>query len=614
MAGFREKKRRNETMQDSMDNMNVPDEFLEKVSLLASYYRQFPHVFAKDYLGVNLYDFQKVLLYSMMHNNYYIFIATRNLGKTYLCAVYMATRCILYPHTKVIICSGNKSQAVESITKVKELMTKSENLRREIKFISDSVNTGEIEFWNGSRVRIVASNAGSRSKRANLIIVDEYVLVDDAYIEEVARPMLGDPRSPRYLNNPKYRDDPKYDYLREPDTEIYMSSAGFQWHESYKRFESYFEQMLMPNSKYFVCDLSYTLAVYEGLRRWDFYNSKRNEKGCDVKKFEREYCGLFTKESSDAFYKHSQLNSCRKLLKPLYPKNLLKIINEKDKGFIDMKKVDGEVRVLACDIAMVGLRRNDASAYSLIRAIPISREIKTVDENGNQIKKVYKFYERQLVYMETMEGGTTSVQANRIKQLQFDLDADYVVLDVNNAGISILDLLMSQSVDMDTGKDFPAFTIVNPEERPELAVRCQYKNAMPIVYPMSAYADANDKMAKSLQYCITEGLLKMLVDRDDAKPILSKIKNYDSIDSTDMGQLLKTYDNVTFLINEMIALKKATVGNGLLKLKESGSSRKDRYSSVLYGNAYIDMLEESLNIEESKFEFNEEDIVCSYIF
>lgn len=43
----------------------------------AGYYRANPHRFVKDYLGITLKLFQKILLYAMMHNNYIMYLASR---------------------------------------------------------------------------------------------------------------------------------------------------------------------------------------------------------------------------------------------------------------------------------------------------------------------------------------------------------------------------------------------------------------------------------------------------------------------------------------------------------------------------------------------------------
>lgn len=43
----------------------------------AGFYRCNPHRFVADYLNIKLKLFQKILLYAMMHNNFFMYIAAR---------------------------------------------------------------------------------------------------------------------------------------------------------------------------------------------------------------------------------------------------------------------------------------------------------------------------------------------------------------------------------------------------------------------------------------------------------------------------------------------------------------------------------------------------------
>ena len=54
---------------------------LNGVAYWGAFYRENPQRFVKDYLNIQLKDFQKILLYEMMHENYTMFWASRGLGK-----------------------------------------------------------------------------------------------------------------------------------------------------------------------------------------------------------------------------------------------------------------------------------------------------------------------------------------------------------------------------------------------------------------------------------------------------------------------------------------------------------------------------------------------------
>lgn len=56
------------------------EKIMNGIAAWCSYYRENPSRFVKDYLNVNLKLFQKILLYQMMHNNYFMYIAARGQG------------------------------------------------------------------------------------------------------------------------------------------------------------------------------------------------------------------------------------------------------------------------------------------------------------------------------------------------------------------------------------------------------------------------------------------------------------------------------------------------------------------------------------------------------
>lgn len=98
----------------------------------------------------------------------------------------------------------------------------SENLRREITYASVGANKAVIEFANGSWIRVVTASDSGRGARANILIVDEFRMVDLDTINTVLRRFLTAPRQPNYLNNQKYA------HLLERNKEFYMSSAWLE--------------------------------------------------------------------------------------------------------------------------------------------------------------------------------------------------------------------------------------------------------------------------------------------------------------------------------------------------------------------------------------------------
>jgi len=142
--------------------------------------------------------------------------------------------------------------------------------------------------------------------------------------------------------------------------------------------------------------------------------------------FAMEHENLMIGVNQNAFFTYELMNPSRMLKTPFYPKDNARLkTTYKDRKY--PKKKHGEIRVIAVDVSMMASDSafNDSTAISYIRAM--------------QSKGYYK---RQLVNMETNEGGHTEKQAIRIKQAFYDFDADFCVLDTRNAGIDTLVLFM----------------------------------------------------------------------------------------------------------------------------------------------------------------------------
>jgi len=63
------------------ENKSQQQIYAENFEEWVAYWRDNPHRFITDYLGLTLYDFQKVLIYQMNKYPNFIFIASRGLAR-----------------------------------------------------------------------------------------------------------------------------------------------------------------------------------------------------------------------------------------------------------------------------------------------------------------------------------------------------------------------------------------------------------------------------------------------------------------------------------------------------------------------------------------------------
>lgn len=228
-----------------------------------------------------------------MCNNFFMYLAARGQGKSYLTALFCVVRCILFPKTKICVASATRPQANEVLLKITDDFMKnygwgSDNLRREITYASVGANKAVIEFANGSWIKVVTASDSGRGSRANILIVDEFRMVDLDTINTVLRRFLTAPRQPNYLNNPKYA------HLLERNKELYMSSAWYQSHWSFNKAKAYVVNLLDETKKYFVCGLPYQISIKENLLSREQIEDEMSESDFDPMKFSIDFCASKT--------------------------------------------------------------------------------------------------------------------------------------------------------------------------------------------------------------------------------------------------------------------------------------------------------------------------------
>jgi hypothetical protein len=99
-----------------------------------TFFRRNLHRLAIDYLGINLHPYQALILYLMGVCQFIVIIACRAAAKSFIIALYACCRCIVYPHSKIVLSSATKGQSKLIVSdKIRnELMNMSPVLRKEI--------------------------------------------------------------------------------------------------------------------------------------------------------------------------------------------------------------------------------------------------------------------------------------------------------------------------------------------------------------------------------------------------------------------------------------------------------------------------------------------------
>lgn len=534
----------------------------------AGYYRKNLDKFCYDYLGItNLKWFQKILLWIMDRYDNTMFVGCRGIGKTYICALFVVCRCILYPGELCLTVSATYKQAKNMIEKVtNDFMLKSPLLRSEIDKYSVGQNDCYIRFKNGSLFRAITATESSRGYRSHIILVDESRLIPSNIVSSILRPMNAVPRQPGYLSKTEYSE------LVEMPKELYLSSAWYSMSEMYTQAQSYFENMLDPNLSYYIIDLPYQVSIKEGLLMKQQIINEQSEATFSDIIFMMEREGRFYGSSDNALFDYRILDKQRTVGDCLFNLDYYNITNQK----IPEKKNE-EIRILSLDIALLASKKhdNDASAFILHSGVPTST---------NE-------YIDNILNIDTCEGLTTEELGLETLRRFYQYDCDYLAIDANGVGQSVLDYIMgADRYDPLYNETYGALNVMN---NPDLEDRCKVKNAPKVVYAIKANARSNNDMTLALRAGFQNGYINLLISDTNVEEKLSKIRGYGKLSDVQQARMKMPYVQTTLLINELINLTHDT-SNGLIKVKERTGMRKDRYSSVQYGYALLQELSKGL--------------------
>lgn len=548
---------------------------MEAVAWRAGYYRANPQRFVKDCLqfeNIRLRWFQELMLWAMMHYNFFLFIGTRGIGKTFLVSLFLICYAILYPSSKIIVTAPVLKQALESLLKIRdELCPQSAFLRNEISRMNISLNEGAIYFKNGSWIKATTSTDNSRSQRANIIIVDEYVKTDKRIIDTVIKEFLKAPRSPGYLSKPEYA------HLQERNKEIYMSSAWLKSSWGYEKFKSYFKNFLNPKQKYFMCGLPYQTSIFEGLLMKEEIQDRMSEDDFDEIAFHMEDECFWYGDNEGGVFSYDDINRLRVNRKGLLP---LKFYSKDNPIPLPLKT--GE-RIMSVDVALMAStkkKKNDAAS------IYINDAIRTTDTS----------YKAHIVFGDTFEGLTTDELGMIVMRYFYLYHCTYLVLDTNGSGLGVYDYIIKDQYDPETGETYKALTCCNNDD---MAKRCKVRDAKKVVYSVKATPDFNQITYLLLRNAIQNGNIDFLITENDAEIYLAKeFKGYKKLSLYERGDLLQSYAETTAAVFELIKLK-GFYKDGKLKVFETSNNRKDRYSSLSYNYWCMKQLELGLKPNDS---------------
>ncbi len=280
--------------------------------------------------GMVLKPFQAVLIKGWIRKNFNLACWGRGCGKSSLAGLFAVIYGIFNPGTKILIVSSNfrsSRRILEQLEMIAKKQDKSGILLRQI-FDNDLSRRNDIFKWtmfNGSEIVCLplANGEGLRGQRANVLMVDEAMLVSKAIIENVLKPFLVASSNitekllwreieDKMISKGLMKEEQRKEFASTSKM-ILLSSASFQgqyFHDVYLDYLKKISEDENKESSYFVSQLSYEVVQELGPDILDKGVLEDVTSGNTPRAvIDREYRAQFVQDS-DGFFRVKNLMAC----------------------------------------------------------------------------------------------------------------------------------------------------------------------------------------------------------------------------------------------------------------------------------------------------------------
>jgi hypothetical protein len=325
--------------------------------------------------GIYLKPYQLITIRGWFNRNFNLTVWGRANGKSFTVQIFCFLYALFTPNTKILVVSQNFRSSRRILENIDNWSRKeSGKLLFETfsKPMSKKADIYTLSFSNGSEISCVplSNGEGLRGLRANVLVVDEGLLVPEQIIENVLKPFLG--AKANITEDDKIREFEekliRKGVLSEADRlksdkptnkMIILSSASYTWEYLYKLYQNYIDNALYADRKedvdaatYFVSQLSYEIIPPEILDKAVIDDIKSGNISEDT--INREYKARFT-DNSAGYFKAKKLKE--------------QTIEYGMKPTVEWRGEKEAEYILAIDPSFSGSENSDHFAMSVIKKI-----------------------------------------------------------------------------------------------------------------------------------------------------------------------------------------------------------------------------------------------------
>jgi hypothetical protein len=301
-------------------------------------------------LGITLESYQELTIKSFFHRNYCMLVWGRGCAKSFCAAVYCVLKCMFEPGTKILIASINFRTSRRLFNEIEKFLASPAAALARQCFGAKMKRNDQYEWLinGGSITAIPLTGEKIRGIRANVLILDEFLLLPADIIDNVLMPFLSSPRdvSDR-IRTRKLEDELIKKGLLHPDNKqifentsqmLALSSASytfehlFQVHQQWATLIEHPEQQEAKEGElpgtYFISQLGYEALPNHMVDQAAIQLAKNG--GSSHNSFLREYAARFI-DGGDSYFSPKKMHGCT-IPDGEYPTT--KIVGDPDKKYI----------------------------------------------------------------------------------------------------------------------------------------------------------------------------------------------------------------------------------------------------------------------------------------
>ena len=542
--------------------------------------------------GVKLAPYQEVTLKGLMNRNFSMCVWGRGCGKTFIASIFCFLQCIFNPETKILV-AGPTFRTARFIFNNLEKIVESKGAELLFQCFGAKAKRNDQFEWqiNGGTITAIPLNGEKiRGFRANVLVLDEFLLLPEDLITNVLMPFLVAPQNMRERIEIREMEDKLISsgHMKEEDRIVFendskmiaLSSASYTFENLYKQYKEWVAKIYSKETQdatYFISQMGYESLPTFMIDKTIVDEAK--DGGASHASFQREYCAQFT-DGSDSYFSAIKMHECT-IPDGEEPTTLIKGISDKK-------------YILGIDPNMSD---SPSADYFGISVLEVDEEsgISTLVHNyaglgnlNNHVKYVYYLFNNFNVVLTTIDNAGADVFLESCNQSKLFQD--------NKFKLNTLEF-NSDAEGVDYPKEVRNFK------------RSYNLQDNKIIYNQVFNTSWIRKSNEYLQACIDYKKI-WFASRASAnantfdRQAMQKL-NLSLINEENIGMFIETQDNLVYQTKKQCALievKTTAKGSQTFDLPQhlkrntsSHRARKDNYTALLLANwaakCYYDMLE-----------------------